>query len=344
MLLGESAMENPQVQVAADVMGRIGAAMDGQLVVLQKQVLDAISRLLVQAGGPVDAMVITGNTTMLYLLTGKDPTCLSCVPFEADTLFDTETRILETRTYLPPCMNAFVGADITCAVLASEMCEKETALLCDVGTNGEIALWKDGILYVTSTAAGPAFEGAGISCGSRAAAGAVDHYFADGGFSVIGGGTPQGICGSALVDFLAVERGKGTLDRFGRLTSGAKSVELAPGITITEEDIAELLKAKAAVSAAIKTLEQYCKEPLRRLKIAGGFARYLDPESARKIGLLPPCPALICGNLSLAGAAHCAATPEILEEMAGLSKKIREIHLNECPGFEANFTAGLLLL
>ena len=156
MLLGESAMENPQVQVAADVMGRIGAAMDGQLVVLQKQVLDAISRLLVQAGGPVDAMVVTGNTTMLYLLTGKDPTCLSCVPFEADTLFDTETRILETRTYLPPCMNAFVGADITCAVLASEMCEKETALLCDVGTNGEIALWKDGILYVTSTAAGRA--------------------------------------------------------------------------------------------------------------------------------------------------------------------------------------------
>ena len=142
-LLGESAMENPQVQVAADVMGRIGAAMDGQLETLQKQVLDAISQLLQQAGGLADTMVIAGNTTMLYLLTGRDPKCLSCVPFEADTLFDTECRILDTPAYLPACMNAFVGADITCAVLASEMCKTETALLCDVGTNGEIALWKD---------------------------------------------------------------------------------------------------------------------------------------------------------------------------------------------------------
>ena len=140
-LLGESAMENPQRSVAADVMGRIGAAMDGQLEALCRQVCDAIGTLLQQAGGSVDVMVVTGNTTMLYLLTGRDPSCLSCVPFEADTLFDTHITLHQTTTYLPPCMNAFVGADITCAVLASDMCRHQTSLLCDIGTNGEIALW-----------------------------------------------------------------------------------------------------------------------------------------------------------------------------------------------------------
>ena len=242
-LLGESAMENPQVQVAADVMGRIGAAMDGHLEALQKQVLDAISQLLVQAGGLVDTMVITGNTTMLYLLTGRDPKCLSCVPFEADTLFDTETRILDTCTYLPPCMNAFVGADITCAVLASEMCDKETALLCDVGTNGEIALWKDGMLYVTSTAAGPAFEGAGISCGCSSIPGAIDRVRSEQGrlqIHTIGDAPAVGLCGSGLIDAVAQLLELEWMDETGALDED--EVMLAPGVVLLQNVMPDITK------------------------------------------------------------------------------------------------------
>lgn len=121
-------------------------------------------------------MVITGNTTMLYLLTGHDLFPLSHAPFVADALFGAEGTLFGKRCYYPPCLHAFVGADTVCAVLVSGMTEKkETALLCDIGTNGEIALWHKGCLYVASTAAGPAFEGAGIRCGCNSIPGAIDH-------------------------------------------------------------------------------------------------------------------------------------------------------------------------
>ena len=163
--IGQSSMENPQRAVAADVMGRIQAALDGEGETLKRQIRRALSELLALAcqdagcaQSYVDAMVIVGNTTMLYLIAGESPKSLAYAPFLADDLFDRTEIILDRRTYLPPCMNAFVGADITAAVLASRMCEQdETTLLCDIGTNGEMALWKDGILYVASTAAGPAF-------------------------------------------------------------------------------------------------------------------------------------------------------------------------------------------
>ncbi|MBR6570808.1 MAG: DUF4445 domain-containing protein, partial [Clostridia bacterium] len=180
--LGVSSMVNPQTSVAADVIGRIGAAMDGRLSLLKTMISNAIATLLAQAAAQaelsaadVKTLVITGNTTMLYLLTGRHPEPLSHAPFEADCLFDEQVGWRGAKVYLPPCLHAFVGADITCAILASGMCEaSETALLCDIGTNGEIALWKDGMLYVSSTAAGPAFEGAGICCGCGSIPGAID--------------------------------------------------------------------------------------------------------------------------------------------------------------------------
>lgn len=172
-LLAQEGAMNPQCSIAADVMGRIGAAMGGLLPMLQDMVTEVIRAMLtktcVREDIPVEqagALVVTGNTTMLYLLTGRDPACLSCTPFLADCLFDRVDTLLGIPVYYPPCTNAFVGADITCAVLDSGMhLRQKTALLCDIGTNGELALWKEGTLYVTSTAAGPAFEGAGISCG-----------------------------------------------------------------------------------------------------------------------------------------------------------------------------------
>ena len=173
--------------------------------------------------------------------------------------------------------------------------------------------------------------------------GAIDHYESTGFYSVIGNAEPAGLCGSALVDYLAVERSSGNLTSFGRFRSGRSSAEIAPGVTITEADIAELLKAKAAVAAAVRTLEQYCGEKVKKVKLAGSFAQYLHIRSARKIGLLPDVPAEICGNMSLAGAAWAASAPDLLEEMALQAKKIREVHLNEIPGFETFFREALLL-
>ena len=224
--LATSARMNPQRSVAADVMGRIGAAMKGQGELLKSQIQEALSHMLEEACRDagiavtdVQGMVLAGNTTMLYLLTGRDPECLSHAPFEADTLFGGEDQLLGIRVYYPPCMNACVGADITCAVLASGMYENtQTALLCDIGTNGEIALWKDGRLYVTSTAAGPAFEGAGISCGCGSVNGAIDRVWTENGeirAHTIGDAPAVGICGSGLIDAIAAFLETGQIDETG---------------------------------------------------------------------------------------------------------------------------------
>ena len=145
------------------------------------------------------------------------------------------------------------------------------------------------------------------------------------------------------MDFLAAARQSGLLSAAGRFTSGASSFEIAPQLTVSEGDVAELLKAKAAVAAAVAALEKHTGSAPRRLKLAGGFSRYMDPGSARKTDMIPDLPVLSCGNLSLAGAARLACEPELLPEMAFSSGKLREIHLNDIPGFPELFTASLKL-
>lgn len=172
------------------------------------------------------------------------PKSLSAAPFQADCLFGTDTELWGARAYLPPCMNAFVGADITCAVLASGMCQSpETALLCDLGTNGELALWSGGRLYVASTAAGPAFEGAGISCGS------------------------------GLIDAVAAGLELGLIDETGAVE---RELRLTGSLSLTQGDIRAVRLAKAAIAAGIETLlEAAGLSPgaVEAVYLAGGFGR-----------------------------------------------------------------------
>lgn len=339
-LLGESAMENPQRTIAADVMGRIGAAMDGRLETLRQQVCTAIQTLLQQAGGSVDVMVLAGNTTMLYLLTGRDPSCLSCVPFEADTLFDTDTSVLEIQSYLPPCMNAFVGADISCAVLASDMCSGKTTLLCDVGTNGEIALWKDGVLHVTSTAAGPAFEGAGISCGCSSVPGAIDRVWAEEGslqVHTIADAPAVGLCGSGLIDAVAALLELELLDETGALEDD--DVALAPEVILLQKDIRALQLAKAAIAAGIETLLDVSDtdpDDIDTFYIAGGFGSHLNIRSAARIGLIPEKLAdkvRVIGNAALMGASQLLLDQRKVEEVRKIAKDSKHKNLGGDPKF-----------
>ena len=347
-LLGQAAMINPQASIAADVMGRIGAAMEGKLPLLQKQITDALALLLLQAGGAVDHAVITGNTTMLYLLTGRDPEALSHAPFEADTLFDVRTSLLGIPAYLPPCMNAFVGADISCAVLASGMCKEKTALLCDIGTNGEIALWKDGTLYVTSTAAGPAFEGALISCGCSSIPGAIDKVWADAGeinIHTIGNQDAVGVCGSGLIDAVAVFLREEIMDETGALD---EDVTLAPGVTLLQKDIRALQLAKAAIAAGIQTLLDgsgtTCQE-IETFYLAGGFGSHLDIANAAAIGLIPGelvSKTKVIGNAALAGASQLLLSETALPAIQELAKKSRHYNLGGNPTFNANYMEQML--
>lgn len=345
-LLGQAAMVDPQIATAADVMGRIDAAVHGKLDALSAQIREAVTALLLQAGGPADTAVITGNTTMLYLLTGRDPSPLAKAPFEADTLFDT----LWEGAYLPPCLHAFVGADITCAVLDSGMCERaETALLCDLGTNGELALWKDGTLFVTSTAAGPAFEGAGISCGCSSIAGAIDRVWVEDGalrIHTIGEQPPVGLCGSGLIDAVAALLQTERLDETGALEDG--DVVLAPGVCLQQKDIRAVQLAKAAIAAGIAVLLETshtdCAE-IGTFYLAGGFGSRMDASNGARIGLFPgELTDKICvlGNGALAGAARMLLDRESVSSARDIASRSRHVTLSGSRSFQEHYMEQLL--
>ena len=345
--VGSAAAKNPQTAVAADVMGRIEAAMKGQLERLRDLIHDTLRTLLTEAcptGQLPDSLAITGNTTMLYLLCGRDPTCLSAAPFRADTLFDTEWTLFDRPAYLPPCMNAFVGADITCAILASGMCDSsETALLCDIGTNGEIALLKDGKLYVTSTAAGPAFEGAGISCGCGSVPGAIDRAWSENGeirVHTIGDVTPTGLCGSGLIDAIATGLTEELIDETGALDD---PIILHGSITLEPRDVRSVQLAKAAIAAGITTLLQASNtapEAVKTLYIAGGFGSHLDIESAVTIGLLPAelaSRAKVIGNAALHGTVHALLDRDRHQALTSIAALSTHVNLGGDPRFNENY-------
>lgn len=315
--LAEAAGENPQTAVAADVMGRIQGAMEGKLPWMQEKIRQAIQSLLEEAcrqavrdPEQVDRLLLTGNTTMLYLLLGKSPACLAKAPFLADETFGYETEFLGRRAYLPPCMNAFVGADITCGVLVSGMCSREeTALLCDVGTNGELALWHGGRLSVTSTAAGPAFEGAGIRWGCGSSPGAICRAEPEGETlrcETIGGEPPRGICGSGLLDAVAAGLDLGKITETGAMPE--KVFPLAGPVALYPEDIRAVQLAKAAIRAGIQVLLHRAgleESQVERIYLAGGFGSRLRLTSAVRVGLIPEdflSRVEVLGNAALAGA------------------------------------------
>lgn len=356
-VLASKGMLNPQRSVSADVMGRIGAAMDGRLPLLRSMAAGAVQDLLAKACGAarrameeVDALVVTGNTTMLYLLTGRDPACLSAAPFQADCLFDIQDTFLGIPVYYPPCMNAFVGADITCAVLDSGMHRnQETALLCDIGTNGEIALWKDGRLYVASTAAGPAFEGAGISCGCGSIPGAIDRVWTEEGtvrVHTIGDREPAGLCGSGLVDAVAAFLETGRIDETG--ATEADALPLAEHVSLLPGDIRAVQLAKGAIAAGIRTLLDQADTPeeeIKTLYIAGGFGSHLNTASAAAIGLIPRSleeRVRILGNSALSGAARLLLDGQLLSDARRLAAKTTHVTLSGNARFNQYFMEAML--
>ena len=354
-LLAQGGTMNPQCSIAADVMGRIGAAMEGRLAQLRSMVTDALKDLLdsacTQAKVPaVDALVVTGNTTMLYLLTGKDPSCLSAAPFQADCLFGLQDTLLGIPVYYPPCMNGFVGADITCAVLDSGMhLKKETALLCDIGTNGELALWKDGALYVTSTAAGPAFEGAGISCGCGSIPGAIDRVWTENGrirIHTIEDTPPAGLCGSGLVDAVAAFLETGDIDETGAVEKDF--LTLAENVRLLPADIRAVQLAKGAIAAGIRTLLEQAKVPeeeVETLYIAGGFGSHLNTASAAAIGLIPAGltdRVEILGNSALSGAARLLLNRAWIPAAGKLAEGSIQVTLSGNSRFHQHFMNAML--
>lgn len=361
-LLAQAAAPNPQRIYGADVITRTEKSLAGERESLARCIRDGIDSLLrqmsAQAGMPpeaVDTVVLTGNTAMLYLLTARDVDCLSHAPFLADELFGRyaepeELRLSaapKARLYLPRCISAFVGADITSALVASQICTRdESALLADIGTNGELALWHKGRLLCCSTAAGPVFEGATISRGMQAGPSAIHRVTYENGkisCRTIESAPAAGICGSGLIDAAAVFLRAGIIDETGAFTDEEDAYSLTPEVSLTQKDIRMLQLAKSAICAGMLTLLEaggLGAEGPAHLVIAGGFGSFLDLHSAACIGLYPPTlesRARAIGNAALAGASMMLLRGQYRQQAAALAEQAETVDLSASPVFRENY-------
>ena len=369
--LGERAGKNPQAVYGADVTTRLGAAIAGQGKELQAAAANGIRALLeelAQAAGrsltEIDALVIAGNTAMLTLLAGSDPTPLTKPPFSAARASFTWADPAElgltgltAQCCLPPCPAAYVGADALLSLLSSGMTEgPETALLADVGTNGELALWHEGRVYAASAPAGPAVEGAGLSWGCLGGVGAVDRVWTEQGeirCRVIGGGAAMGVCGSGAVDALAAYLNAGYMDSTGRICrprgdwAEGLCLPLAGNVTLSQKDIRSLQLAKSAVYAGMETLLHragLAPEQVERFYLAGGFGSYVDPESAARMGLIPrplETRTRVLGNAALTGAAMLLLDSDRIETAEKLAAAVEHVELAADPDFMDRYVAGM---
>lgn len=365
-LLAEGSRLNPQAGWGADVISRIEADLRGEGGKLTQAICGAMDGLLEELAAKaqrkpeeIDGLAVTGNTVMLHLLTGTSTEPLSHAPFAAQRLFgETVTAKAlglvsvppQTEIYLAPCAAAFVGADLITALLAGGLCNRlETQFLTDIGTNGEMALWHEGELYCCSTAAGPAFEGAGISMGMGGSKGAVDRVAVRDGklaVHVIGDVAPMGICGSGVVDAVACLLETGQMDETGYIED--ETAVISEPVIFTQNDVRMVQLAKSAIHAGIRTLLHTagleCGD-VRALLIAGGFGSFLDVENAAKIGLFPeemqPCIRVI-GNAALSGASMLLLNKDyrkVCEDYAGRAKIVE---LSSNPFFADEYMERML--
>lgn len=357
-LLDEERYYNPQRPYGADVISRIqyehetGSKVLTSLV--RKKLRESVKRMLVRQGkkeSDVVEIVIAGNTVMLYLLEGRDAFDLSVYPFYVEdpsrrtkdgSLLDLAEDIKIT---LMPVISAYVGGDIVSGFYASDYLKLSgNVLFLDVGTNGEIALISGGRVVAASTAAGPAFEGANISCGVASIDGAVSELdFQDGKWSylTIADKPPIGLNGSALIDLMDICRKDGWVDETGYMVSG-DSVRVSLDGTeflFTNADVRQLQLAKAAVAAGVRALMEevgISVEELDRIYMAGGFGSHMDVMRAIGIGLLPQIPVeqvFVLGNAALAGTIKFLMEENAEKEIDELARDCDYIELSMHPRF-----------
>jgi len=249
-----------------------------------------------------------------------------------------------------PCLGSFVGSDILAGILATRLHESDALVaLVDLGTNGEMVVGRRGQLVCASTAAGPAFEGARIAMGMRAATGAISRVTLTGGrleCHVLGHVAPRGLCGSGLVDAVAAGLDAGWIRPNGRLAQGERLL-LAEPVALTQGDIRELQLAKGAIAAGLRLLAQQLGErveDITQLHLAGAFGNYISRASAQRIGLLPFGPEKVrpAGNTALLGAKMALFHPAEDGAYANLRAQIRHVPLSADPVFEESFVEEML--
>lgn len=361
---------NPQTAFGADVISRIQAALSGKMEEETAAIRNGMTELIREVcntGGidpkEITAVAVVGNPAMQQLFMGILPDNLAAVPFSPVlTRAETVPRI----DYLPICSNAqllvvpdisgYIGADTMGCILSTQMHSRaDITLLVDIGTNGEMVLGNRERMLACSTAAGPALEGANIRFGMHGTVGAIDHVWLEEGrirCSVIGGGKAKGICGSGLIDAVAVLLKAGLLNKRGRIQSteamdGQRVVYLTEEIYLTQDDIRQVQLAKGAIYAGIVLMAKQLGIKITDIKqvlLAGAFGSFLNPRSACRIDLLPQeleGKITAVGNAAGSGAKMLACDRELLDLSQTLTKKIEFLELASLPEFPKTFAKSM---
>jgi uncharacterized 2Fe-2S/4Fe-4S cluster protein (DUF4445 family) len=381
--IDQEAIENPQMRFGEDVITRLTQAIhNGRRDDLRETARDGINELLAtlcarQAIAPrhLYDMTVVGNTAMHHLALGLSVVGLGGAPFAPAlaapvTLRGAELGFAmnpEGGVHFPPPIAGFVGSDCLAVIAATRLAQTSAPTLAiDIGTNTEIALAHDGRVVVTSCASGPAFEGYQITCGMKAAEGAIERIAIDAqgeprDLRTIGGREPRGICGSGVVDLLAGLVAAGVVDRGGRVQPHARVRRSADGpgleylvasgpqgdIVFTQHDVRSLQLAKAAIAAGSKLLLAGAGlEPgdVDKVFVAGAFGNELDVHNALAIGLLPAVPrerVAFVGNAAGVGAQMALIDVDERHAMSVLAARLEFLDLATDRGFHEVFTTEL---
>lgn len=357
-VLASDARLNPQRPHGADVISRLSFAIESEenAALLQREILAAIDEMTRsmleragRAGEEIRCRALVGNTVMMHLLGGYPARPLAFAPFTPAYTALHEKELGGVRTILGGCISGYVGADTLAAALACGLDERdENAMLIDIGTNGEIMLKKDGRCFACSCAAGPAFEGAHIACGTGAVAGAIDHARVENGeivYTTIGGGEATGICGSGLIDLTAALLERGDITPMGRM---AGDVRLSERVYLARSDIREVQLAKAAIASGIRILAEQAGAALadiEKVYLAGGFGNFIGLDSACRIGLLPAAlraKIVPVGNAAGSGSVRLLVSEQARRRAEELRQATRCVELAAMPDFNDVYTDELL--
>lgn len=352
---------NPQGKFGADLISRIQACLDGKQAEMEElirlKIGNMIGKMLRKHPVEVSKVVIVGNTVMQHIFSGRNVQPLSFYPFESPNLDFSRFSPTDLGWNLPsetsilfyPSIGSFVGSDILAGIAATKMAEHaDYTVLIDLGTNGEIVLGNREHILCASTAAGPAFEGAKISQGMRASTGAISSVTGGNGSlncHVIGNVKAKGICGSGLIDAMAVLLSREEVGMFGEINSGEEKISLTREVFLTQQDIREFQLAKAAVAAGMQILlnrKGIQWEQVDKVFIAGGFGNFLHIPHVIQTGLIETQEYKIIklGNTALIGAKMFLFENE--DFIREILQKTTHINLEGDPAFQDIYVEKLM--
>ncbi|MDR0819040.1 MAG: ASKHA domain-containing protein [Oscillospiraceae bacterium] len=387
-VISKASAGNAQIRYGADVIHRIvEAGKPGGLKLLNDAIVSETITPLINAMSStperIVRAVIAGNTTMNHIFANVPPDTIRLEPYEP--VFYEHAPFKASELGLPinpdadvllaPNVGSYVGGDITAGTLASLLWKRESgyALFADFGTNGELVFGNNEFMFTCACSAGPALEGGDMSCGMRAADGAIEACTIDADtfeptFTVIGGGKPVGICGSGIIDSVAEMFRTGIIDPKGKIAvsgervkvseaDGVKSYVLAFGkdtatghdVEISEIDLDNFIRAKGAIFSAIRTMLNaidFTVDAIEEVLVAGGIGSGINFDNAVRIGMLPDVDRSLfryVGNTSLAGAYAMLLSDSACEKVEEIKQNMTYIELSSDPKYMDEFVAACFL-